>query len=179
MPGTRSSPKATRCRNRWWTVGRRCQQHVVREEPQAAVEVRLVVGTNLVFSAVLNSNSRIARILIAGKRHFEFHGCAFLHAELLRHRPKLKSLTGLSNAEVEEVMDKVTGSIRFEDGTTLSSRLILDTEPVPAKVDLKDVPFVARARKLRARLGRGDRALVLRVMCRRCCPSTPPRAGGC
>ena len=122
--------------------------------------MRLVVDTNFVFSAVLNSNSRIARILIAGRRHFEFNSCHFLHAELLKHRPKLRSLTGLSNAEVEEVIDKVTGNIRFVDETTLSSRLILDTERVLVKVDLKDVPFVALARKLRARLWTGDRALV-------------------
>lgn len=122
--------------------------------------MRLVVDTNIVFSAVLNSNSRIARILIAGKRHFDFHSCAFLHAELLKHRPKLKSLTGLSSSELDEVIGKVTANIRFVDEATLSSRLILDTERVLVKVDLKDVPFVALARKLRARLWTGDRALV-------------------
>jgi predicted nucleic acid-binding protein len=133
---------------------------VVREEPQAAVEVKLVVDTNIVFSAVLNSNSRIARILIAGKRHFEFHSCAFLHAELLKHRPKLKMLTGLSAPDLDELIAKVTANIRFVDETTLSSWLILDTERVLANSDLKDVPFVALARKLRARLWTGDKALV-------------------
>lgn len=133
---------------------------MVREEPQAAGEVRLVVDTNIVFSAILNSNSRIARILIAGKRHFEFHSCAFLHEELLKHRPKLKALTGLSSAELDEVMGKVTANIRFVQETTLSTRLILDTERVLAASDLKDVPFVALARKLRARLWTGDKALM-------------------
>ena len=46
------------------------------------------------------------------------------------------------------------------DETTLSSWLILDTEKVLANSDLKDVPFVALARKLRARLWTGDKALV-------------------
>ena len=122
--------------------------------------MKLVVDTNIVFSAVLNSNSRIARILIAGKRHFEFHSCAFLHTELLKHRPKLMSLTGLSAAELDEVIDRVTANIRFVDEATLSARLIRDTERVLEKIDLKDVPFVALARKLRARLWTGDKALV-------------------
>ncbi len=122
--------------------------------------MKLVVDTNIVFSAVLNSNSRIARILIAGKRHFDFHSCAFLHAELLKHRPKLKSLTGLSSSELDEVIEKVTANIRFVDEATLSSRLILDTERILARSDLKDVPFVALARKLRARLWTGDKALM-------------------
>ncbi|MBK7751602.1 MAG: hypothetical protein IPI41_03030 [Flavobacteriales bacterium] len=51
--------------------------------------MKLIVDTNIVFSAVLNSNSRIARVLIAGKRHFQFHSCAFLHTELLKHRPQV------------------------------------------------------------------------------------------
>ncbi len=122
--------------------------------------MKLVVDTNIVFSAVLNSNSRIARILIAGKRHFEFHSCAFLHVELLKHRPKLMELAGLTAEELDEVIDKVTANIRFVEETTLSSWLVVDTERVLAKVDLKDVPFVALARKLRARLWTGDRALV-------------------
>ena len=122
--------------------------------------MRLVVDTNIVFSAVLNSNSRIARILIAGKRHFEFHSCAFLHDELLKHRPKLRSLTGLSSSDLDEVIAKVTANIRFMDEAMLSARLIRDTERVLASSDLKDVPFVALARKLRARLWTGDKALV-------------------
>jgi len=122
--------------------------------------VRLVVDTNIVFSAVLNSNSRIARILIAGKRHFEFHSCAFLHVELRKHRPKLKVLTGLSTADMDEVIAKVTASIRFVDEEILSSWLVRDTERVLVASDLKDVPFVALSRKLRARLWTGDKALV-------------------
>lgn len=122
--------------------------------------MKLVVDTNIVFSAVLNSNSRIARMLIAGKRHFEFYSCAFLYAELLKHRPKLRTLTGLSSPELDEVIGKVTANIRFVDETTLSSRLILDTERVLATSDLKDVPFVALARKQRAKLWTGDKALV-------------------
>jgi predicted nucleic acid-binding protein len=45
--------------------------------------VKLVVDTNIVFSAVLNSNSRIARILTSGRRHFEFYSCEFLRVELI------------------------------------------------------------------------------------------------
>lgn len=122
--------------------------------------MKLVVDTNIVFSAVLNANSRIARILIAGKRHFAFHSCAFLHEELLKHRPKLVRLTGLKVEQLDEVIDKVTANIRFLDEAVLSPRLLRDTERVLANTDLKDVPFVALARKLRARLWTGDKALV-------------------
>lgn len=121
--------------------------------------MKLVVDTNIVFSAVLHSNSRIARVLIAGKRHFQFHSCAFLHAELLKHRPKLRTLTGLSSADLDEVIAVTTMNIEFVDEAVLSRRLVLDTERLLAATDPKDVPFVALARKLRARLWTGDKAL--------------------
>lgn len=121
--------------------------------------MKLVVGTNIVFSAVLNSNSRIARILIGGKRHFAFHSCAFLHEELLKHRPKLRKLTGLSEVELHEVIAKVTANITFVKEAALSAKLVLDTERVLIATDLKDVPFVALARKMRARLWTGDKSL--------------------
>ena len=59
-----------------------------------------------------------------------------------------------------EVIDKTTANIRFVDEATLSAWLILDTERVLTKSDLKDVPFVALARKQRAKLWTGDKALV-------------------
>ena len=51
--------------------------------------MKLVVDTNIVFSAVLNSSSAIARILIGGRRYFQFYSCEFLRTELHKHRPKL------------------------------------------------------------------------------------------
>ena len=132
---------------------------MVREEPQAFGEVKLVVDTNIVFSAVLNSNSRIARILIGGRKHFTFCSCAFLHTELLKHRTKLRKLTKLSDADLDEVIAKVTGNIMFINEASLSAKLILATEQSMAGNDLKDVPFVALAKNRKAKLWTGDRSL--------------------
>lgn len=71
----------------------------------------------------------------------------------------MRTLTSLSTAELDEVIAKTTAHIHFVDEATLSSRLLLDTERLLATTDLKDVPFVALARKLRARLWTGDKAL--------------------
>ncbi|MBK9174912.1 MAG: PIN domain-containing protein [Flavobacteriales bacterium] len=130
------------------------------EEPQAAHEVKLVVDTNIVFSAILNSNSRIARILTSGRRHFEFYSCEFLRIELIKHRPKLRKLTHLSEADLDEVIDKVTTNIRFINESTLPAALLLRVESNLALVDPKDTPFVALAKRIKARLWTGDKALV-------------------
>ncbi len=137
---------------------------MVGKEPQAAHEVKLVVDTNIVFSAVLNSNSRIARVLISGRRHFEFYSCEFLRVELIKHRPKLRKLTDLSEADLDEVIDKVTANIRYINEASLPASLLRRVEITLADVDPKDTPFVALARKLKARLWTGDKALVKGLM---------------
>ncbi len=122
--------------------------------------MKLVVDTNIVFSAVLNSNSRIARILTSGRRHFEFYSCEFLRVELIKHRPKLRKLTHLTGADLEEVIDKVTANIRFINEANLPAALLVRVEQSLADVDPKDTAFVALAKKLKARLWTGDKALV-------------------
>jgi predicted nucleic acid-binding protein len=121
--------------------------------------VKVIVDTNIIFSAVLNSNSTIARLLIGGRRHFKFYSCEFLRKELLKHRSKLLKLTKLSVDELDEVIEKVTGNITFINESLLPAKLILDTEKRMAGNDLKDVPFVALAKNRKAKLWTGDKAL--------------------
>ncbi|KAA0989472.1 hypothetical protein FXO21_04515 [Dyadobacter sp. UC 10] len=47
--------------------------------------MKIVVDTNVVFSGILNSSSRIGHILIDSKKHFEFFSCDFLQFEILKH----------------------------------------------------------------------------------------------
>ena len=121
--------------------------------------MKLVVDTNIVFSALLNSESRIGQILIGGKRRFSFYSCMFLREELLRHRTKLRKLTKLSEGELDELLSKVTSNITFIDEAVLSVKLVVDTEARMTGNDLKDVPFVALAVRLKAKLWTGDKAL--------------------
>ena len=97
--------------------------------------------------------------MIGGRRHFTFYSCAFLHTELLKHRAKLRKLTKLSDADLDEVIAKVTGNIMFINEASLSAKLILATEQSMAGNDLKDVPFVALAKNRKAKLWTGDRSL--------------------
>ncbi len=40
--------------------------------------MKIIVDTNIVFSAILNSNSRIGKILLNSKEHFQFFTCNYL-----------------------------------------------------------------------------------------------------
>jgi len=58
--------------------------------------MKIIVDTNIVFSAILNSNSRIGKILLNSKGHFQFFSCNYLWIEIQRHRNKLFAGAGIS-----------------------------------------------------------------------------------
>jgi predicted nucleic acid-binding protein len=49
--------------------------------------MKIVVDTNIVFSALLNSNSRIGRLLLDTRNHFEFYSCKYLQKEMKNYYP--------------------------------------------------------------------------------------------
>ncbi len=61
--------------------------------------MRVVVDTNVVFSAILNIDSQIARILLYSANHFEFYSCELLKLEILKHKSKILKITGYSENE--------------------------------------------------------------------------------
>ena len=57
--------------------------------------MKVVVDTNIVFSTLLNTNSRLANLLLQTHPLVHFYTRDYLRSELLRHRPKLLKLTKL------------------------------------------------------------------------------------
>jgi predicted nucleic acid-binding protein len=75
--------------------------------------VKIVVDTNIVFSAVLNSSGNIGKILTHYGRHFELYSCQFLKEEILVHWTKLKKFTKINDDELTELVELITGNIHF------------------------------------------------------------------
>lgn len=123
--------------------------------------MKIVVDTNIVFSAILNSTSKIGKILINSKDYFQFYTCDFLRTELLKHRNKLIDLTKLSPQELEELEFLVTKNITFINEGLLPEKTIIATENLLADIDLNDTPFVALTKHLKAKLWTGDKKLSL------------------
>lgn len=123
--------------------------------------MKIVVDTNIVFSAILNSTSSIGKILINSKDHFQFYTCDFLRTELLKHRGKLLDLTKLSQQELEELEFLVTENITFINERLLPQKIIITTINLLEGIDLNDTPFVALTRHLKAKLWTGDKKLLL------------------
>ena len=121
--------------------------------------MKIVVDTNIVFSAILNANSRTAQILIYESPQFQFYSCGYLQTEILKHREKLLKITRLAESELIELENFITHNITFINDHLLPELLVKETQKQLQNIDPFDVPFVALAKHLNAQLWTGDKKL--------------------
>jgi predicted nucleic acid-binding protein len=121
--------------------------------------MKIIIDTNIIFSALLNSNSRISKIILNSKDHFQFYSCEYLKIEILRHRKKLLKLTKLTEIELTELEEIITNKITFINERLLPQELLLKTEKQLESIDSNDTAFVTLTKHLEGKLWTGDMQL--------------------
>ena len=123
--------------------------------------MRIIVDTNIVFSALLNSNSHIGRILLDSRDKFQFYSCKYLQKEIHRHTDKIRRYSGLNNDNLSELIALVESRIFFIEEELLPATIIAEAKEWVAGVDFDDFAFVATANHLGALLWTGDKKLII------------------
>ena len=121
--------------------------------------MRIVVDTNIAFSAILNTNSLIARILLQPKSKLHFYATDLLLIEINEHRDKIIEIAGYSEDELEQIIQLVTSKIKFIDLKLIPQQIIDYAENIVGDVDIDDTEFVALTDHIRGKLWSGDIAL--------------------
>ena len=121
--------------------------------------MRIVVDTNIVFSALLNSNSLIARIILQPKSRFHFYSTDLLSIEIQEHKNKLKRLSGFSDSDLNKSISIITNKIRFINADLIPPSLLISTQDLLKDIDIDDTEFVALTSHLHGRLWSGDKVL--------------------
>ena len=121
--------------------------------------MKIVVDTNLIFSAVLNTQSSIGDLLINGENVFQYYSCQYLRLELDSLRPKLKELSGLNDRQLDESIFQILSNISFIDEALIPYNLWHSVLPLVRDVDMDDIAFVALNEYLDAKLWTGDKKL--------------------
>lgn len=125
--------------------------------------MKLVVDTNIVFSAMLNTNSRVAQILLRKYQYIEFFAPNYLMEELNEHQIKLQKLIKGSSNDVVELTNLITRNIEFISLETVSDKNWHLAEKSTKPVDEDDIAFVALTLELDAILWTGDKHLINKI----------------
>ena len=121
--------------------------------------MRIVIDTNIAFSAILNTNSRIGAIILQPGSKLNFYSTEQLYREIREHRQKLKALSGYSDKELDKIIELITGRIRFINPQLISKKAYDQAESLCLEVDVDDTEFVALAEHLKGHLWSGDKEL--------------------
>jgi predicted nucleic acid-binding protein len=122
--------------------------------------MRIVVDSNIVFSAILNSSGRIGQLIIGGSKYFQYFTVNLLKEEIFKHRVKILSLSGLKPSQFESTFHSITSRIKFIDEILLSDDIIDQAQKLTADIDENDTLFVALANYLNCQLWTGDKKLI-------------------
>lgn len=122
--------------------------------------MKIVVDTNIVFSAVLNSNARIAQILLSPKKRARFYSTNQLLSELQKHQTKLKNIAGYGDEDIARIISIVTKHIQFIDVRLISEKSYATALVLTRDVDIDDTEFVALTEHLKGKLWTGDKVLL-------------------
>jgi putative PIN family toxin of toxin-antitoxin system len=126
--------------------------------------MKIVVDTNIVFSAILNSQSWIGQILLYSDKTVKFYSPRYLQTEIQNHRQKIRKYTNLSDSEIDELIDALYSKITFISEEFIPKEILLVADELAKDVDYDDVMFVALAINYRCKLWTGDKILMNTLM---------------
>jgi predicted nucleic acid-binding protein len=122
--------------------------------------MKIVVDSNIVFSAILNSQGKIGQLIINGSKHFKLFTVGLLKEEILNHKTKILSISGLTQKQFDKSLKVITDRINFVDEILISDIDIQKALDLVSGIDENDTLFVALTNHLNAKLWTGDKKLV-------------------
>lgn len=121
--------------------------------------MKIVVDTNIIFSALLNSDGVIGDLIFNSRRHFQFYSCSYMRFEIQKHWEKLKKISKLSDEQLEISYALILSKIKFINEEIIPVDIWIFSEKITKDIEIDDTDFVALTRFLKATLWTGDKAL--------------------
>jgi predicted nucleic acid-binding protein len=121
--------------------------------------MKIVVDTNIIFSTLLNSNGTIGDLIFNSNRFFEFYSCSYIRFEIQKPWEKLKTISKLSDEQLEISYAQILSKIKFINEEIISVEIWLTSEQTTKNINLDDTNFVALTLFLKANLRTGDKIL--------------------
>lgn len=122
--------------------------------------MKIIVDTNIVFSAILNSDGKIGDLLLNSSKIIDFYSVEYLRFEIKNHYDKLSKLSKQSIDKIHRIEYYVTKEINFISEEQISELNWRSAFKLVKNVDLDDIAFVALSKQLRCKMWTGDKKLI-------------------
>ncbi len=121
---------------------------------------KIIVDTNIVFTALLNIDSRIGQILINGARYYDFYSPEYIREEILEHKKRIKSIANLNEETFIKLYELILRNIKILNHTLIPIDVYTKAEELCKTIDIDDTIFVAVSIYTRGKLWTGDNKLI-------------------
>lgn len=114
---------------------------------------------NILISTLLSSDGVVGTFLLKDLREIEKYSCYYLYIEIFDKKDKIIKYSGLSEAEVLELLYLVLKRVQFINENQISEQSWGKAKELTEDIDVKDVSFVALTIEMGAKLWTGDMKL--------------------
>ncbi len=122
--------------------------------------MNFVIDSNIVFSAILNPESKIGQIVLNGSKYFTFFSIDQLQDEIHNHEDKILKISGLSRIDYLRIYGLIKSKIRLVNQLLINSDNYNTAEELTRDIDCDDLLFVGLSIQLRCKLWSGDKRLI-------------------
>ena len=119
----------------------------------------VVVDSNILFSACISPNGKIAEILFSPLPRLERVSCYYALAELFKHQPKIVKCCKLPADKVSQLFYQIIKQVDFVNENIIESKFWSEADRITSGVDGDDVAFVALTLQKKGWLWTGDKPL--------------------
>ncbi len=120
---------------------------------------KIVIDTNIIFSAFLNINSRIGQMLLS-IGHYDFYAPDYIRIEVIKHKQKIKKIAHISENEFLELYELIMKNITVLHHTLIPGETYKKAKLLCENIDIDDTAFVAVTEFLKGNLWTGDMKLL-------------------
>jgi len=119
-----------------------------------------IVDTNVLYSAILKPNNRIAKFILESEDYnVRLLAPSYLKSEILKYRGSIQSISGYNDYEFEFVKNQLFKQIRFIDDEIIPFEEWVKALRLVRDIDIDDVNFVALNNYLDKIFWTGDKRL--------------------
>jgi predicted nucleic acid-binding protein len=118
--------------------------------------VKIIIDTNVIFSALLKTNTVFGQVIFNSNEIFEFYSPHYLRTEIRKHWGRIRVISKLTDQQLEESFDSLSTKISFIHEEIIPQKTWEYAEKITKGVDVDDTDFIALTKHLKGKLWTGD-----------------------